>query len=396
MVTIFFFIILLFLTVYSYSQIDLNLTLSSNSTYQAIQYQLIQLGYYNRPASAYLFIGILTGLFLLYWHMLHLASKGNISFNSVRYIIAVSVVLGIFSYPAFSHDIFNYMFDARIVTTYGQNPYLSSAQDFPADLWVRFMHWTHRTYPYGPLWLVLTIPISFMGMGKFVITLLLYKMMFATFHMGNVWLIGRISTTLKSKHALLAMVIYGMNPLVIIESLVSPHNEVVMAFFLLLSLYYLVVAKLASRGSTNLNVLSIVMLMVSGAIKFITWILLPVFLFHKQITKRWGNDRFLFLTIITLLIPLGYVMWQREPYSWYLLPLLALAALLSHYSWIRILASGVSLSLLLRYAPFLYFGDYTAQMRMWQNGTFFFSLFVTALAGAWFLMKKPRSKTRAY
>jgi len=71
-------------------------------------------------------------------------------------LIAVNILIGLISYPAYSHDLFNYMFDAKIATFYQQNPYLYKALDFPTDPWLRFMHWTHRYYPYGPSFLLLS------------------------------------------------------------------------------------------------------------------------------------------------------------------------------------------------------------------------------------------------
>lgn len=374
--------VLFLLAVYSYSQIDLNLTLASHPVYQTVQRELLYLGYFNRPLSAWIFVGVLAGLYVLYLYILARVSKDRISMRVVCYLVAGSVILGVISYPAFSHDLFNYMFDARIVTQYGKSPYLYAAQDFPSDLWVRFMHWTHRTYPYGPGWLFITVPVSFLGVGKFVPTLLLFKVMFALFHVGNIWLLYRIAQSMKIKNPLLPVVFYALNPLVVIESVISPHNEVAMVFFLLAGIYFL--QKKSGRWSMGY-------LLLSGGIKFVTWALLPVFLFHKRIQQRWGNAGMLYCMIGMLLIPLGYIIWQREPYSWYFLPFVPIAALLAYKMPIRIFSIGISFGLLLRYGPYLYFGDYTDEMRVWQNGTLWVMLILAVVAGIWFSVKRPRS-----
>jgi len=151
MFTVVYSLLLLFLIIYSYSQIDLNLTLSSNQLYQSIQQQLIYLGYFNRPLSTVVFTILLFLLFTFYFFILYLVNKKKVTLQKILLLVVLTCVILLFSYPAFSHDIFNYMFDARIVTKYYQNPYFHSALDFPNDLWTRFMHWTHRTYPYGPI-----------------------------------------------------------------------------------------------------------------------------------------------------------------------------------------------------------------------------------------------------
>lgn len=137
-------------------------------------------------------------------------------------------------------------------------------------------------------------------------------------------------------------------------------------------------------------------LLLSGGIKFVTWALLPVFLFHKKIQQQWGNTGMLYCVIGILLVPLSYIIWQREPYSWYFLPFVPITALLAHKIPIRIFSTGISFGLLLRYAPFLYFGDYTDEMRVWQNGTLWVIFFAAVFAGVWFSVKKPHTDTRAY
>ncbi|MCL4390465.1 hypothetical protein M1345_03705 [Patescibacteria group bacterium] len=200
MIIFFYLLVLAVLGVYSYSQIDLNLTLLQTPWFLSFQHLMIQLGYFNRLLSTAIFAGLLLLLFLFY--LLLLRQKPNLFI-----LVAGVVVLTLFAYPAFSHDFFNYLFDARIVTHYGQNPYFFKALDFPTDTWTRFMQWTHRTYPYGPIWLALTVPLSYLGFGKFILTVFNFKIMFAAAYVGSVVLIKKLSGV---KNALF----FAANPLV--------------------------------------------------------------------------------------------------------------------------------------------------------------------------------------
>ena len=150
-----YFFVLFLLSIYSYSQIDLNLTLLQTPWFLSFKSALINLGYYNRPLSTVIFTVLVLLLYII---------------KPKKIILAIGGVclISLLSYPFLSHDFFNYIFDARIVTLYHQNPYFFKALDFPNDTWIRFMQWTHRTYPYGPVWLVLTIIPSFLGFGKFI------------------------------------------------------------------------------------------------------------------------------------------------------------------------------------------------------------------------------------
>lgn len=255
------------------------------------------------------------------------------------------------------------MFDARIVTTYHLSPYNFRALDFPHDLWIRFMHWTHRYYPYGPTWIMLTLPFSLLGFGKFTLTLLNFKILFVISYLGNTFLIKRISAKIYPGQQLFNTVFFAFNPLILIESLVSPHNESIMLLFLLLAIYQFI---------NNEKRISILTLVVSGGIKFLTFIFLPFFWLWKN------NDWTRLIKIMTwiLLISLIPVIYLREPYPWYFITLIGLIALtLSNKLWLLI-TIGVSMATLLRYAPFIYFGEYTklvSQIQTWVTLTLIFT-----------------------
>ena len=54
-------------SIYSYSQVDLNLTLSKNLLYQAFQEQMTYLGYFSRGWSTQVFLGLSLLLLLIYF-----------------------------------------------------------------------------------------------------------------------------------------------------------------------------------------------------------------------------------------------------------------------------------------------------------------------------------------
>lgn len=359
MITFIYVLILFLLTFYSYSQIDLNLTLSANPYYQAVQNQLIYLGYYNRSLSTYIFLIIFFCLFFFYFLFLYQARHNHLSSKKIYLLILFSIIFLIFSYPGFSHDIFNYMFDARMITKYHTNPYLHSALDFPDDLWTRFMHWTHRRYPYGPIWLVITTPFSFMGFGKFVPTLMLFKLMFICFHLLNIYLIYKILRNKIPKYTLSGVVFYAFNPLIIIESIVSPHNEVMMLSFLLLAIYF---------GVINKRIfVSFLALVFSAGVKFTTASVFPLFIIIGFLRKKFNFERIIEIFLLFLLFPFLILIINREPYPWYLIIFVGIGALLGKFRFMHLLIICQSLGALLRYAPYLYFGEYSLRVSLWQN-----------------------------
>lgn len=220
--------ILLVLGVYSYSQIDLNLTLINQPWFLAFQHQMIQLGYFNRPVSTGIFIGLTIILTIFYIYFFTRAEK--LLQKSLMLLFGGVAVLGVLSYPAFSHDIFNYIFDSRIAIFHHANPYASTALMFPNDDWTRFMQWTHRTYPYGPVFLPMSFLFYILGLGKFILTLLSFKVFMVLGYLGSCYVIYKMA----GKRGL---ILFGLNPLVIYEAVVAGHLDIIMLFFALYAIY---------------------------------------------------------------------------------------------------------------------------------------------------------------
>src|SRR3989344_2200797 len=263
-------LIIIALFLYSFTQVDLNLTLSQFSLWQIAQKFFQHIGYFNRPLSASFYIIIVLLLFGLYTFFLYLASKNKISKKRVWFLTIISTVILSFSYNAFSYDLFNYMFDAKIITHYAQNPYLHKALDFSNDPMLNFMRWTHRTYPYGPSWLILTVPLSFIGFNFFLPTFFLYKFLSSLSFLGTAYFISKILKKISPKNELYGLTLFVFNPLIIIEVLVSSHNDLPMIFFAVLSLHLLINKKYFT---------SVLSLLFSIGIKFATFFLLPIFLY---------------------------------------------------------------------------------------------------------------------
>ncbi|MDP3998529.1 MAG: hypothetical protein Q8P89_02840 [bacterium] len=346
---IFYGLVLFALLLYSFTQVDLNLTLSKASVFQSLQKFFIQIGYFQRPLSTGLYLTLISLLFTFYFLLLWLVSQDKISGRQIWCLVGLSMGMLLFSYPAFSYDLFNYMFDARIFTEYNLNPYHFKPLDFPYDPWTRFMHWTHRNYPYGPSWLILTVPLSYLGFGKFLLTLLNFKILMAAAYVGAVYMTGKILEKINPREKLLGMAFLAFNPLVIIESLVSAHHEIVMMFFALWAIYLLV------AGNRFHSLFS---LAISAGIKYATVFLFPLWFlgFRKNLA--------VILSVLTLI----YISTQREIQPWYFLWVLPLVALTCQNKLFTFLSFGFSFGLLLYYAPFLYLGhwnDPVPQIKFW-------------------------------
>jgi hypothetical protein len=234
------------------------------------------------------------------------------------------------------------MFDAKTVLVYHKIPYMVSPLQFSGvEPWLSFMHWTHIPSTFMPFWITLSLPAYLLGFGYFLGILWSFKAFMAAAYLVTAWFIWKILNRLEPGQALRGAAIFALNPLVIFETLVSGHFDIVMMAFAVVSFFFYLQKK---------RLLSFIFLSFSAATKIMTISLLPLFLAGWQ--RKWsiaataaGFAAFIFIT-------------KREILPWYLIWFIPWYALTPKIKWLTTLGTGASLGFLLSYAPFLYYGDY--------------------------------------
>ena len=263
----------------------------------------------------------------------------------INRIILFSILATIFAYPAaLSFDIFNYMLTAKVTFVYQENPYIVYPIEFLNDPHLAFTRAANKTALYAPFWILLSGIPYFLGFGNFILTLFSFKAFIALFYIGTAYLIRKLDKN--------AVLFFALNPLVIIESLVSGHNDIVMVFFALLSLYLFFQKK---------YLFSYVAIIGSMLVKFATVFLTPVYLgMLKDIVvgKKINQERAfrysaIFMFIIFLLTPL-----REELYPWYAIWFIVFTAFLHRNKFLQSLVLVFSLGLMLRYIPYMATGNY--------------------------------------
>ena len=242
----------------------------------------------------------------------------------MHYAISIAV-LSILSYPFLSHDFFNYLFDAKIFTYYHLNPYTHRALDFPADPWLRFMHWTHRTYPYGPSFLLISLLPSFASFGKLILNFFFFKVLFAAGYLHTTYLLNKMNKSWT--------IFYGLNPLVIIEGLVNNHNDLIGVWLGIWAVYTIRNDKKAQ---------AFILAVLCGGIKYLTLPLLAIFLPSKKYAR--------ILVALGIIGLTTYLSIMRGFQPWYLLNLFLLVPL---YPRLIIHLSPLFMGSLLTYYPYI-------------------------------------------
>lgn len=318
-------ITLVLLALYSFSLLDPNITVINTDLWTQFRNIMVEFGYYHRNTSTIVYLALVVLLTLFHLHFLRNAKK----FQVMRLAVVTAALL-LFSYPFLSHDLFNYMFDAKIFTFYHQNPYLHKASDFVDAHELRFMHWTHRTYPYGPTFLPLTLIPSFLGLGKFSASFLAFKIFFAAFYLLGV----RALCKMNERWAMF----FATQPLVIIEGLINNHNDLVAVSLGLIGVQML-------WGKKQL--LGRMFFVLSGGIKYLT---LPLLLIQKSPNSIF--TRLLFGVVVLLLL---YLSFAQEVQPWYFLSLFVFIPYMFEFmKRLQIFFFG----LLFSYYPFVLYGTW--------------------------------------
>jgi len=347
--------------VYSYFLIDPNITFFQSHYWVQFRDWAVYLGYYRRDISWVIYLVLLILLFIFHKIILKKYQK----YSTVR-LAGFLVIFGCISYPFLSHDLFNYLFDARIFTHYGLNPYTHTALDFQKDLWTRFMHWTHRSYPYGPTFLPISFIPSYLGLGKFSLTFVFYKLMNGLLYFCAVLLLNK-----KNKKTAL---LFATHPLIIIEGLMNGHNDLIAVSLGLIGIYLL---------EKKYNIWSRVFLLLSVGIKYVT---MPILLFFvsfrhsredgKLDTRLRGYDNPVLIAFLVQIFLILYLCYKMEIQPWYFISLFAfLPFFLQFIEKLDILFFG----LLISYYPFIRFGDWTVQKADMKHQIVYVAVFLNIL-----------------
>lgn len=352
MIIWFYGLILVATGVYSYFLIDPNITFFQSPLWVGFRDWAVYLGYYRRDISWVIYLVLLISLFVFHFFLLRKFKQ-----HSAVKIAGLITLLGCVSYPFFSHDLFNYLFDARILTHYGLNPYAYTALDFQKDLWTRFMHWTHRTYPYGPTFLPLTLIPSFLGLGKFSITFFLYKLMNGTLYFIAVYLFNK-------KNRRLAL-LFATQPIIVIEGLINAHNDMIAVSLGIIGIYLL---------EKKYSLWSHILFLISFGIKYITAPLLLFFASERNFKKV--NLRHTHVVLIAFVMQIAlvtYLCYAYEIQPWYTLSLFVFLPYFPQFiEKLNILFFG----LLLSYYPFIRFGVWTSERVSLKREIIFIALFL--------------------
>lgn len=203
----------------------------------------------DRPVR-FAMIGVFSLSFLFYYLYLFFGSASKVrlfgwsGLSAYFWLSTLAVfVLLLFSDAVLSTDLYEYSLRARMISIYHLNPYLHLPTEVKADMFFPLLFWKTTPECYGPLWtLIGTLP-SLAFKDSLILTSFAHKAVLFIFFALSALILWKIAGELKFKNKDILTLAFLTNPLIIIMTLVDGHNEIVMVFFMLASLYFILRAK---------------------------------------------------------------------------------------------------------------------------------------------------------
>ena len=145
----------------------------------------------------------------------------------LRWIVAATVVLHVLFFlgpPLLSADVFGYIDWARAGALHGFNPYATNSGTVVSDAVYPFVRWDDFSSPYGPLFTLFTYALVPFGVP---LNLWALKLFVLGGSLGCCALILACSREL-GRDPRLGLVLYGLNPAVLVYAVGGAHNDVLM------------------------------------------------------------------------------------------------------------------------------------------------------------------------
>jgi hypothetical protein len=192
----------------------------------------------NNTTLKYLFSGAVVLMYVSYLLGLRYVPRLRARW-AIATVIAVHAIF-LLSPPLALTDIFNYVNYGRMEVVHSLNPYtsipiLEPHNDPSYDL----SNWHQLLSPYGPLFTLLTFAVVPLGVAA---SFWVLKGVLALASLGTLVLVWKCARLL-GRDPVMAIVLVGLNPIVLVWGLGGDHNDFLMVFFIVLAFYLLLLTR---------------------------------------------------------------------------------------------------------------------------------------------------------
>jgi hypothetical protein len=244
------------------------------------------------PPSVFRIAAVLTILILWAGYLSALGSVLRLRQNEdhshlvapiLGFALAFNLLLVAFFPPILSGDVFHYAIQGRLYAVHGLNPYVAPASQVVDDPFWSLTIWKEGTTQYGPVWIQLAALCSWIGGGSILLTVFCFKLLAALSNFFGGLIVLTLARRFTGGDGVAPLLFYAWNPILLLESAGTAHNDAVMMTLALLGVYLVV------RGNLHVGVAA---LLASAMIKYVTLLLLVLVVFHaiaRQPEQRGGT-----------------------------------------------------------------------------------------------------------
>lgn len=280
----------------------------------------------NKTVSTIIYLVLFVLCMVIYLQIV----KSKTIFKDIKEILKYVSIVGflfVIMLPWTSSDVFYYMGVGELDAVYKQNPYYVTMEEYynqnKENINDEILEqgansfWAKTTVVYGPVAQIIFKICSAMSFKNIDVCILLFKILNLLIHILNCYLVYKITGRKKF------VIIYGLNPFILLEFIGNVHNDIIVIFFILMTLYCLIKKK-------NI-IMSVVILALGTGIKYSTILLLPTIILYyfreePKIVKR------LFNCFKYGIIFLGIILLEYLPYISDIKLFFAMMPQLSKYS----------------------------------------------------------------
>ncbi len=181
-----------------------------------------------------LFVLVILSAFYLYIRVL----RAGLSAKKVILLAVILQVVVFFSYPVLSTDVLSYILSDRIAVVYHDSVWTTLPSQFKSDPYFGLADWTNQTRIYGGVnqfFYNLATPaanpdlLDNLALHKLVVFLFVLAALVATY---------KILARFFPKNLASGLALVFLNPMFVIETVGSGHNDILMIFFMLVSVFF--------------------------------------------------------------------------------------------------------------------------------------------------------------
>ncbi len=237
------------------------------------------------------------GLWLaLLLYVVVLVRVGDLPARTVLWTIAGLHVLFLLAPPLLSRDVFSYIAYARLGAGHSLNPYTHAPVAIPGDSVFPYSGSVGAVSVYGPLFTLLTYPLSSLSLAGALWTL---KALVAACSLGIVALVWK-GARLLGRDPVPAVAFVGLNPVVLVHVVGGAHNEALVVLLTVLGIVVWVGGRRSEAGGTALAA-------VGAGIKASAGLVVPFLIVGSR--ERWRQCLAAAVVVLVAVAAIGFAVF---------------------------------------------------------------------------------------